>query len=203
MAFARSIVDFLPKGETIGFVACAVGGTKLERWDVQGDLFHIAINETTAALQSHPRSRLSGILWHQGESDAGDASNYAVRLEKVVAAFRSAFSPFPSSNIFILGEVGHFLDAEDARFPDFKKINAAMALLVRGDDRTALVSARGLVHKGDRLHFDAPAADALGRRYAMEFLRLSNLGHDSLRYLVANATTDAAPRPAECAAVID
>ncbi|KAJ1447531.1 SGNH hydrolase-type esterase domain-containing protein [Pelagophyceae sp. CCMP2097] len=194
MAFARSILDFLPQG-TVGFVPCAVGGTALERWDVagQGDLFHTAVSETKAALESSPESKLAGILWHQGESDASNASNYAARLERVVSAFRLALSP----PLFILGEVGHFLDAGDARFPDFEKINAAMARIANGDDRAALVSARGLRHKGDRLHFDAASADALGRRYALEFLGLSGFGHDSLRYLVDGDGSDAAPRPAD------
>ncbi|MDB4433396.1 sialate O-acetylesterase, partial [bacterium] len=35
---------------------------------------------------------------------------------------------------------------------------------------TAVVSSRGLAHKGDRLHFDAESLRELGRRYASAVL---------------------------------
>lgn len=35
------------------------------------------------------------------------------------------------------------------------------------------VSAQGLAHKGDVLHFDAPSARELGRRYAGAFLAMT------------------------------
>jgi hypothetical protein len=36
----------------------------------------------------------------------------------------------------------------------------------------ALVTAEGLTHKGDTLHFDAASARELGRRYAEQMKRL-------------------------------
>jgi hypothetical protein len=38
---------------------------------------------------------------------------------------------------------------------------------------TAYVSAEGLQHKGDKLHFDADSYRELGRRYAATYLQLA------------------------------
>ena len=37
------------------------------------------------------------------------------------------------------------------------------------------VSAEGLNHRGDNLHFDTPSQYELGRRYFEEFCKMSNL----------------------------
>src|SRR5579859_8144114 len=54
------------KGEEIGLIPCADGGTSLDDWSVGGALFDNAIAQTKLAQRI---SKFSGILWHQGESD--------------------------------------------------------------------------------------------------------------------------------------
>jgi hypothetical protein len=38
---------------------------------------------------------------------------------------------------------------------------------------SAFVSAEGLQHKGDKIHFDSPSFRELGKRYAEAFLKMS------------------------------
>ena len=50
----------------VGLIPCADGGTTLEQWREGGLLFDNAVACARLAMRS---SRLTGILWHQGESD--------------------------------------------------------------------------------------------------------------------------------------
>jgi hypothetical protein len=52
---------------TIGLVPCAVGGTPLKRWEKGGDLYKRALEQAKLAAQT---GMISGVLWHQGESDS-------------------------------------------------------------------------------------------------------------------------------------
>ena len=80
------------------------------------------------------------------------------------------------------GELGHFLDTTDARFVHAATLNAGTVRITRADDTTGAppelpasvcVSAHGLAHRGDRLHFSTAAQEVLGKRYAAGWLSLS------------------------------
>lgn len=157
MSFARSIVDFVPA--PVGLVPCAFGGSEIQRWIADGDLLQAA-KEAVAKGQA-AGGVLKGILWHQGESDCGSeemASLYIDRLQQLSEDFHSAFGHVP----LILGELGmEFLDLEDPRFSFAETVNASIVKFGSSREHIGVVSARGLQHKGDRLHFSSTAADEL------------------------------------------
>jgi hypothetical protein len=66
-SFGRTMADADPD-VTIGLIPCAVGGTPLARWQKDGDLYKQAVERAKAAMKD---GTLKGILWHQGENDAG------------------------------------------------------------------------------------------------------------------------------------
>ena len=161
-------------GVTIGLIPCAVGGSPIESW-VPGYFYN--------ATQSHPwddalrRARialragtLKGILWHQGESDANRqfAPQYEARLHDLIARLRTELQA--PDVPFLAGQMGRFADAP---WDEFKvavdRVHRDLPAKVKG---TAFVSAEGLAHKGDKVHFDAEAYREFGRRYAQTYLQL-------------------------------
>ena len=73
--------------ETIGLIPCAEGGSTLDEWHVDQALFRHAITEAKFAMEN---SELTGILWHQGESDSmnGKYKVYYQKLLSIMKAFR-------------------------------------------------------------------------------------------------------------------
>lgn len=173
-AFAATLAERHPD-LTIGLIPTAVGGSPISSWQpgaldgpTQTRPWDDAIARARIALRD---GTLRGILWHQGESDATAelAPLYRARLHELVARFRTVLeAPHVP---FILGQLGQFPDApwNDAR----RAIDQVHRTLPEQVPHTAYVSAEGLSHKGDRLHFDAPSLRVFGRRYAHAFLTLT------------------------------
>lgn len=172
--FALRIADANP-GVTIGLVPCAVGGSPIDSWK-PGEFY--------APTKSHPwddaskRSKialksgvLKGILWHQGESDSKEplASAYEEKLHDLVKRFRAELEA--PEVPFIVGQMGQFADVPwDAAH---KKVDQAHQDIVKKIPFTAYVSADGLKHKGDKVHFDAASYREFGKRYATAYFKLT------------------------------
>lgn len=163
----------------IGLIPCAVGGSPISTWQPGGyweqtgsHPYDDAIARTQFAQQS---GSLRGILWHQGESDSNeqDAEQYLDRLETLIARLRSAL--IGPDVPFIAGALGEFVVA---RNPWAQVVNDSLLNLPGRVKWTACVSADGLDHKGDHLHFDTASARERGQRYAKAMIQLANLGED-------------------------
>jgi len=173
-SFATRIADAYPD-VAIGLIPAAVGGSPIDAW--QPGVYY----EPT---KSHPwddalaRSRvaatsgtLKAILWHQGESDATPdlAPGYEAKLHDLIARLRTALDA--PEVPFIVGQLGQYPDVPwDA---SRRMIDAAHRALPGKVRRTAFVSSDGLVHGGDKVHFDSASLRELGRRYADAYLLLS------------------------------
>jgi hypothetical protein len=172
LAFGKAMAEKEP-GVTIGLVPCAVGGTPLRRWQKGGDLYSNAVHRAKLAMRD---GTLKGILWHQGESDSGTATNansYSDRLAQMIRDIRTdlACPDLP----FVVGQIGEFLyDRGPEHSPYARVVNAALAALPTKVAGTACAPSQGLKHKGDQLHFDAASQREFGRRYSAEMLRLQS-----------------------------
>lgn len=165
ITFAKTI-----KGENkkikIALVPCAWGGSPIKVWEpgasyLNAHPYDDAIKRVKIAMQT---GVLKGILWHQGESD-NDSINSAVYLKKLVALVSRLRSDLQMPNLpFVVGEIGYF---NKENF-----INKEVNQLQKEVNNTLVVSAKGLVHKGDGLHFNAESARELGKRYAAAMLQL-------------------------------
>jgi hypothetical protein len=170
VAFGKALADSMPEA-TIGLVPCAVGGTPLKRWQRGGDLYSNAVHRARLAMHD---GTLKGVLWHQGESDSGTSTNantYGRRLAEMVRDLRADLG---APNLpFVAGQIGEFLydrGPEHAQYP--RVVNEALANLPEALPFTACAKSHGLHDKGDQLHFDSASQRELGRRYAVEMLRL-------------------------------
>lgn len=152
---------------TIGLIPCAVGGSPIEAWEPGGFNPQTKTHPWDDSLQRIGKARergvLKGILWHQGESDgkANLAPRYEEKLHDLVNRFRNVLQ---SPNLpFIAGQMGQF---EERPWNEHKKmVDLAHQSLPDRLPHCAFVSAEGLSHKGDEVHFDATSYRELGRRF--------------------------------------
>jgi len=173
--FARTLAGSDPT-IVIGLVPCAVGGTSLDQWKPDGLLYNDAVARAREAMK---RGTLSGILWHQGESDAAHDKvvTYGDRFVSMIARLRSDLG---AENVpLVIGEIGRF----EPRHAEFNAIIPGLAARV---PLCAYASSEGLRDKGDHLHFDTASLYLLGRRYAAAYAVLE---------VRKSAFTGAGPRP--------
>ncbi len=168
--FGRVLAEANPD-TTIGLIPCAVGGTPLSRWQKDGDLYKQAVVRAKAAMQD---GTLKGILWHQGESDAGSeetAKTYGERLTKMIGDLRDELGVKDAP--FVAGRLGEFLrrESKDGKPSYWPLVNEQLDSLPRQLPHTAVVSSADLKHKGDEVHFDSASLRELGKRYAESMLK--------------------------------
>ncbi|MBX7207890.1 MAG: sialate O-acetylesterase [Verrucomicrobiaceae bacterium] len=172
--FGTLIAEANP-GVTIGLIPCAVGGSPIDAWK-PGEFYpptksHPWDDAMKRAALALPSGTLKGILWHQGEADSTDAlaPTYEAKLHDLIARLRKELSA--PDVPFIAGQLGVF---SDAPWNEPKKtVDAAHRALSSKVPHTAFVSAEGLHHRGDKVHFDSPSYRELGRRYTEAFKKLS------------------------------
>jgi hypothetical protein len=158
----------------VGLIPCAVGGSPIDSWQ-PGEFYkptnsHPWDDALKRAKLAQQAGEVKGILWHQGESDANakHASSYEKKLHALVKAFRKELG---DDLPFLAGQLGQF---EDVPWDEYRKqVNQAHADLPKHLPRTAFVSADGLKHMGDKVHFDSPSLREFGKRYAEAYLNLA------------------------------
>ena len=179
LAFGKAMAASDP-GATIGLVPCAVGGTPLKRWQRSGDLYSNAVQRARLAMRE---GTLKGIIWHQGESDSGAATNansYGDRLSRMIQDIRADLGA--PDLPFVVGQIGEYLyDRGPGHAAYTRVVNAALAALPEKVPATACAPSKGLKDKGDVLHFDAASQREFGRRYAAEMLRLQSAQNSKAR----------------------
>ena len=151
---------------SIGLIPCAAGGSPIRVWKkggYWGQTRSKPYDETLRRVAiARQRGVLKAILWHQGESDGNptDAPLYAERLDDLIARLRKDLRvprvPFIAGGLSVVDE--------------------AVRRLPKRVPHTAYVTAKALHLGRDKVHFSAPAARELGRRYAQALLALQPTG---------------------------
>ncbi len=159
---------------TIGLIPCAVGGSPIDAW-MPGVFYPATKSYPWDDMQKRvalalPAGTLKGILWHQGESDSKPelAQAYEPKLHDLIARFRREVKT--PEVPFVAGQMGQFKDMPWK--PEELMVDQAHQSLPSKVARTGFVSAEGLNHKGDKIHFDSPSFRELGRRYAEVYLKI-------------------------------
>lgn len=151
------------RARVVGFILATAPGQPISHWAANGDFFNFIRAKVSNAINQLPhKSRLDGILFHQGESDGNDDNSYGHALRSLIGSLRS--EPwFDADKPFICGETAGLA------------VNNQLNSLNRdGDPNTACVAASNLPTSGDRRHFTAEALRELGRRYADRYDAIVN-----------------------------
>jgi hypothetical protein len=172
--FGRLVAEARP-GVTIGLIPCAVGGSPIDSWKpgvfyppTKSHPWDDAIQRAQLALKS---GTLKAILWHQGESDCKPelAPAYEAKLHDLISRLRRELAA--PEVPFIAGQMGKFPGVPWT--PEAVIVDKAHQDLATKVPACAFVSADGLAHKGDKVHFDAASYRELGKRYAEVYLKMN------------------------------
>ena len=159
----------------IGLIPCAVGGTSISQWMPNAydkvtntHPYDDAIRRTKIALQD---GQLKGILWHQGEGDASKerVPFYEQRFDSLLVNLQKELKIDISKVPIVVGELGRFYFEKN---PKAKEINQALKHISNSHPNIAIVTSKGLTHKGDTVHFDAASQRTLGQRFAQKMIKL-------------------------------
>jgi hypothetical protein len=179
--FAKTLIEALPEGDTIGLVPCAIPGVDIDffrkgvvssrRTEFQippDDHWETAYDWVLerARLAQQDGGVIDGILFHQGESDSGQT----VWLEKVqgmVADLRADLG---------LGEVP-FIAGEMLRGGATEGHNDIINQLPGLISNAYVVSSEGLAGV-DQFHFDSPGVRTIGQRYGETMIQALGLSND-------------------------
>jgi hypothetical protein len=155
--FAKTLIDVLPAGDTIGLVPAAISGEKIETFLKVGGTKYAWIVDR-AKLAQKEGGVIDGILFHQGESNNGDNS-WPGKVKTLVTDLRTDLG---------LGDVP-FLAGELAYDGGCAGHNAQVAKLPGLISNGFVVSASGLAldpaDTAYHLHFGHDAQVTFGKRY--------------------------------------
>lgn len=173
LAFATAVAAREPKIR-VGLIPCAVGGSPIALWQKGAKLYEEAVRRAKLAVTAGApaKARLRGALWLQGEADATDERLpvYEAKLLQLVDDLRRdlATPHLP----FIACTIGEMSPDENGRRK--ADMNRLLLSLPGKRPHTACVDARDLKSSiGDNVHFDTPAQNEIGRRYAEKYFTLS------------------------------
>ena len=182
VGIGRSFASFLiaqKAATSIGLIPAAFGGSALEEWTPGSPHYANAVARAKAALAGAGKgARLRGILWHQGEADSkleARATTYRTRFAAMIEQLRKDLNA--EEVPVIVGQLGEFFATDSYA----KTVNEQLATIPLTVHLSGFVSSQGLKHKGDDVHFDAPALRELGRRYALAWLALTPTASQSAR----------------------
>jgi hypothetical protein len=160
--FAKTLVDVIPEGDTIGLVPAAISGERIEPFlKVGGTRYDRLIQR--ARLAQEAGGVIEGILFHQGESNSGDPS-WPGKVNTLVTDLRTDLGlgnvPFLAGELLYTGgTAGHNV-----------RVNELPALV----SNAFVISANGLVVDPTdtewNLHFGHDSQVELGRRYAAKMI---------------------------------
>lgn len=173
-AFATHLADL--SGAPIGLVPAAHGGTTLDQWsrdfaggsaDPTGTLYG-SMMDRIARASERPGTRLAGILWYQGESDATAlrARDYGKRMAAWIADVRRDLKR-PDLPV-VLVQLSRFaapLAGGEMDAQSWDRIREAQRILPRQVDATSVVAALDL-GLTDAIHVGTEGLRRLGRRLA-------------------------------------
>lgn len=158
------------KNDIIGLIPCAEGGSSLDDWAIDKELFKHAVNEAKFAMKN---SELLGILWHQGENDSnnGNYKLYYKKLYTIIEAFRKELNILDIP--IIIGGLPDFLGKKGfgKSCTEYTFINEELKKFAFEQNNCYFVSAKGLTSNPDGIHIDAISQRKFGLRYFESFYK--------------------------------
>jgi len=165
--FAREMVA--ATGVPIGLVPCAHGGTSMTQWNpAHRDEGGNSLYGSMYRRFKEVGGKVTGVLWYQGESDAGAAavSLFHDRMVQLVAAIRKDFNN-PDLPFYQV-QIGRFVVAFGN--PAWKEIQSLQTRCAADIENCEIVASVDL-ELDDPIHVSTGGLQRLGRRLATLALR--------------------------------
>ena len=184
--FGRTMIDNLSPEIKVGVVVVAVGGCDIKLFDKDNYLSYSYnvedyMKEIIRAYGGNPYGRLidcakkaqevgviKGILLHQGETNTGDYS-WPGKVKKVYENILNDLNLDGKEVPLLVGEV-----VRTEQGGSCGRHNDVIAKVPSTIPNSYVISAEGLGHQGDNVHFSAESYRKLGARYANQMLKLLN-----------------------------
>ncbi len=155
-SFAKGFVDTFDC--ELGLIPAAMGGTSISDWKVGGTYYNDAI---ARAKEAQKTSEICAILWHQGESNRGNHSTYAEKLQIILDAMIEELGLDADKIVIITGELREISSNPSQR----ETFHAQLNKLSEVYKNYGVADAEGLTLNKDIIHFDAPSLRVFGYRY--------------------------------------
>lgn len=165
--FAQEMVA--ATGVPVGLVPCAHGGTSMTEWDpARRDEGGNSLYGSMYRRFKEVGGKVTGVLWYQGESDAGAAAVelFHDRLVQLVAAIRKDFNN-PDMPFYQV-QIGRFVVAYEN--PAWKEIQTLQTQCAAEIENCEIVASVDL-ELDDPIHVSTGGLQRLGRRLATLALR--------------------------------
>lgn len=148
-------------GLEVGLIPCADGGTIIEQWQPGELLYDHAVMTAKLAMRT---SFLSGILWHQGESNCRNLNEEEYRrlFFNLMDSLRRDLG-MPDLPL-IIGEISEHINPKHG-MQDAPKLNKLLHQLQKEYPNCAIVEAKELPLKDDGVHYTSASCRELGKRY--------------------------------------
>ena len=149
-------------GRKVLLVVNARGGTALYEWKKSSSkgYYNEAVKRTR---QAQKYGQLTGILWHQGESDSSAPSGYLESLKAIVNDLRSDLN---APNVpFIAGEIAQW----QSNASKFNPVIQGLSAVIPNSDYVSSVGCTPWKDESDP-HFSREGQILLGERYAEKIL---------------------------------
>ncbi|KAJ3679821.1 hypothetical protein LUZ60_016099 [Juncus effusus] len=150
----------------IGLVPCAVGGTKIDKWSRESNLYKSMVNRAKASAEKkRGGGKIEALLWFQGETDTislEDAETYGDKMEILVRNIRADLDlpNLPVIQVALASGEGNYTSIVREKQKGINLRNV----------RT--VDAYGLPLNEDQLHLSTQAQIKLGKMLAQSYLSL-------------------------------
>ena len=185
LTFGRDYVNasLLAPGRKLLIVRAGVGATGFARsdeksahWGIGEPVYEKMIQMIDHAMALSPDNRLVGMLWHQGEHQASEASTtrFSQLLKELLLSVRERYS-VPELPIV----AGDFVqDWKGKHFEEADRVTQAIRQVLDELGHTAFVASEGLlsnnqkIANGDDIHFCRESLYELGHRYFRAFLSI-------------------------------
>jgi len=183
--FGRTLVKNLPENIKVGVVVVAVAGADIQLFEEEnymtceqpdwmqdrtrsygGNIFRRLVDMGKKAQEV---GVIKGILLHQGETNEGQTT-WPSRIKAIYEKLLKELNLKAEEVPLLAGEVVR-TDMEGVSGSHNKIIHKLPEVIPTAH----IISAEGLEHQGDNLHFSTAAYRTYGERYAQEMLKLLKL----------------------------
>ena len=151
--------------QTVRLVPCAVGGSRIDEWGPNAELYVSMVERTRFALGKGASSKI--LLWMQGESDALKQEDVAVYRDRLRAFLKQVRADLGEDLVI----VGIIVCGVPAKLPFIEEIRAIQRQVFEDDGRILVVDAGGLELRSDNLHLTTTSTVHVGKMIAEQVLK--------------------------------